>query len=430
MRKLTYLLTGILLFTSIIIGCNENNSPSSPSPTDSQEPPHQTENNPDTGNQSGLTGTGSTSIDGDADPNTIIQHSSIKEWGFQFNTSNELTALSYGTDTFILERAVMTTPNEESLFISSEALTNDSISILYFTHNPEDKDTLIGQIQTVTHPDVIQEIRDFINNAEEDNILDSYTEIENPEKVDFNIGFYKASYTVEHPFSFFSSGHVSFRNRNSQAYMMIADTAVEGERQMGVNIAIVSNSSPSTISYQEPLYLSFQQPYGAFSKNSNTTGLIEGLNTEGLDPLVMNIDTTTESLPLSFSFSQTLNINDQEAQLQIEVTSDMEPLHFSLGFLNTLRRAGSSFIQSIASLFSFEEDTDNTPTPPSIDRADQIQPLVSTPPQQALREFEQRSAHEAQQQATLEQHNAREAEQAITPTLRFAEGVTVSPSAD
>ncbi len=428
MRSLTYLLTGTLLFTSIIIGCNENQSPSSPSPTSDQESP-QTENSPDTSTQPVLVGAGSTSVN--TDPNTTLPNSSIKKWGFQFNASNELTAFSYGTNTFTFERVMMT--SDYPILISNNALTNDSISILHFTHNPEDKDVLIGQIQIVTHPDVIQEIRDFINGAGEDNTLDSYTEVETSEKVDFNISFYKTSYTVEHQFPFISSGNISFTNRKKQAYMMIADTVVEGERQAGVNIAIVSNSNPSTIAYQEPLHLSFQQPYGAFSTNSNTTGLIEGLNIEGLDPLItMNVDTTTESLPFSFSFSQTLHINDQDIELQIEVTSDMEPLHFEAGLLSTLRRAGSDFIQSIGSFFSSEQDTqDNTPTPPSIDRAeDQIQPLVQTPPQQALREFEQRSAHEAEQQAILEleQRNARESEQLNIPILRFSEGITVYPA--
>ena len=330
MRKLTYLLTGTLLFTSIIIGCEENKSPSSPDPTSHQP----------TGNQSALIGSDSSSID--AYPIANIQNAPIKNWGIQFNADNTVTALSYGTDIFTLQKTMMTS-DEYPILISNNALTNNSISILKFIYKSENNDVLIGQMQTVTHPDVIQEIRDFINDVDEDDTLNSYTEIENSEKVDFNISFYKASYTVEHQFSFFSSAHVSFRNRNPQAYMMIADTAVGEERQIGVNIAIISNSNPSTIAYQEPLHLSFQQPYGAFLTNSNTTGLIEGLDIEGLDPLTMNVDTTTD--PISFSFNQTLSVNDQEKELQITVTSDMEPLYFKTPVLNQLSRAFTNTLE-------------------------------------------------------------------------------------
>ncbi len=354
MRNLTYLLTGTLLFTSIIVGCKKDKSPSSSNPTGNQN--SNIENISNTEDHYALTDSGSTSIT-DVDTNENRHNLSIKKWGFQLNADNTVTALSYGTDIFTLQKA-MKTSDEYPILISNNALTSNSISILKFIYKSEHEDILIGQMQTVTHPDVIQEIRDFINGVDEDDTLNSYTELENSEKVDFNISFYKASYTVEHSFSFFSSANVSFRNRNPQAYMMIADTAVGEERQVGVNIALVSNSNPSTIAYQEPLHLSFQQPYAALSTNSNTTGFIEGLNIEGLDPLTMNVATTTTD-PISFSFSQTLSVNDQEKELQITVTSDMEPLYFETPVLNQLSRAFTNTLE-VAEDILYSDTAQNT----------------------------------------------------------------------
>ena len=415
MRNLTYLLTGTLLFIFIIVGCRENKSPSSSEPTSNPQK-----------NESAFPKAASTlTASTDVDVNTSIYNAPIKRWGVQFNANNTVTALSYGTDVFTLQNAMMTS-DEYPILISTNSLSTSRINILKLSHKSDMNTVLMGQIQTVTNPNVIQEISDLINGVEKDNTLNTYTEIESSEKVNFNISFYKASYSLSLPDQLVAR----FANRKRQAHIMIADTATAEDKQVGVSIGILSNSTPSYPVYQKPLYLSFQQPYEAFKTNSNNiTALIEGLNIEDLDPLTMNAATDVESHPISFSFSQTLHIDGQETELQIEVTSNMEPLYFKASHLNKVSSGLSAFAQSIKSFFFPEDDNteavqefdwneiyevptgqttqNNLPTPAPLDRtADQIQLQVQTSPESALREFEQQN----------------------TPILRFVEGIAVTPT--
>ena len=415
MRHLNYLLTGIFLFTFIIVGCREDNS--SPDLTTSHQHPQQT------------------------DKKWSFQLSEPKNDQIVYSVYNEkITDLKYGTDTFNLER-VMITPDQHPLFISNNS-SNDSINILKLNHHRKEDSSLmdevregrslIGEIQTVTNTNVIQEINDFINGKEEDPILDSYTEIKNSgETTTLRISFYKASYIIKDRADLPEQLLNRFRNRRDTAYMMITDTTIAGNKQVSVNIAIASKPTPSYLTYthQEPLYLSFQQPYEDFLRPSNLTGLMEGLNIEGLDPLAMTLDKKVEPNSITLTFNQTLNIDNKETPLQIEVTSNMESYYVNRPFLtlDDVKRAmnntldtGKDIVHWTTSFFSSLNPTPSPideyhnsgtePTYPNIgdthietsqalqnhqnqrieEEVDQMAFQVQTSPQNAIQEFEQR----------------------------------------
>ena len=340
MRNLTYLLTGTLLFTSIIVGCKKDKSPSPSNSTGNQN--SNIENISNTEDLYALTDSGSTSIT-DVDTNENRHNLSIKKWEFQVNDESSVTAISYGEDVFILER-FMTTPNEKLILISANNITNNSISILKLTHKSEDNDTLIGQVQTVTHPDVVQEIRAFINDPTENIILDSYTEAGTFEDAIFNISFYQASYTMKDDFFFPNPLSANFTHRQRMAYLMIANTTVANNRYVDANIVIASTPAPkfpvpvNAMRHEEPLNLSFQQSQEDFSVNTPTTALMEGLNIKEYNTLDMDVNTVFNNQSIVFTFNRYLQIYNRETQFQVEITSDMKPLNFSVSLSNVARR--------------------------------------------------------------------------------------------
>ena len=345
MRNLSYLLTGTFLFTFIIVGCKKNN----PSP----QQPH------------------------------------TKKWESQLNKNalissthiDESTVLKYESDIFNFEKPMKTPGSSPSLIlISSNNLTDDAVNILILTsYNEEDVDkertsALIGQVKTVTNTNVIQEISDFINGNEEDIILDSYTEIENStEKSSFRISFYKASYTIKDFPSLPSSLRRAFVYRQDQAYMMISDTTTPGQqRQVDVSISLLFDPINPHILYQEPIDISFQQYYEDFSTTSdNLTALMKGLNITGFDPFEMTMNKVIEPQSVRIIFNQVLDIEGKEIELQIEVESNMEPLHFNTlnpdkmkeAILNLLADAGKAFIE-----FSSTKDEDKKEASSSFSR--------------------------------------------------------------
>ena len=466
MRNLTYFaLTGALLCTFIIVGCREDTSP--PGSTDNQEAP--------TDSNHLLGGTNSTSTD----------INTSKRWSFQINDDNksiinrgEVTALRYEEDTFTLEKA-MVTPYQQPLLISNN-YSNGSINILKLDYNRDMIDNtngLRGQIQTITNTNVIQEIDNFIN-GNGDIILDSYTEIEDSEEMTpFAIAFYEASYEVKDRTSLPGQIFRPFHYRKDTAYMMIAKTETSEGRQLDVTTAIVFESTPAYLTYQPPLFLSFQQAEESFVGTSSLTGLLEGLGIQGLDPLQMSLDKTVTKVDnvqsIQLTFNQTLNIEGQEIELQIKIdSSNMDPLYLETPFSNIItqtfsdadnqdslwgeyaKEKAAALTQWAGSWFSSEDDegveneekvenTDSRPHSPHSwdnsyqeagiprswdnsyqagipqsrqveiankrirDEADQTLFQVQTSPQNALHEFEERES---------------------MPIVRFAEGVTVTPS--
>ena len=341
MRNLTYLLlTGIILSTFIIVGCK--NKPSSPPEFDEQSAHEE--------NGYVLEDSGSMKTNIDAHDLPIVNtpslpventklidtHNSIKRWKVQFNEDGEVISLIYGTDMFTLRRAMITS-DEYPILISNSDLTGSSVKILRLTHKSDSR--LIGKIQMVTDADVIREIRDFTNSNEQDPVLDSYAKIETSEEANFRISFYKALYSIQDQSSLPNHIRLGFNNRRSQAYMMVADTMVAEDRQVDININILPTNHFYLVN--DPLSLSFQQPYKEVWKDStesdNITALMEGLNVEGLDPLNMQVNKAVESQPITFTFNQALHTS-RDADLQIEVTSNMEPLHFEISWSNTITR--------------------------------------------------------------------------------------------
>ena len=346
MRNITHLLTGTLLFTFIIVGCRESKSPSSPEPTSNPQKnesalPKAT-STLTASNESALPNAASTlTASTDVDLNVNIQNSSIKKWGLQVN-EDRVTAISYGEDIFMLEE-FMTTPNDEVILISANSLTNDSIYILKLTHKSDAN--LIGYLQKITNPNVIQEITSFTNDSTENIVLDSYVEAETSEEAIFNISFYSASYTAE-DYSFFPTQlSANFTHRQRNAYMMIVDTTTAENTYVDVNIVIASTPAPkfpvpiNAMRHKEHLYLSFQQSSEDFSTSTPTIALMKGLDIEGYNHLNMNVRKASNNQSIVFTFNRHLQINDRNRRLTIEVTSDMRPLHFSLSLSNVATRA-------------------------------------------------------------------------------------------
>ena len=333
MRNLSHLLlTGIILSTFIIVGC-KNKSPLS---SDSNEQPaHEETRYLDDSGSITTIGANPLDVHNLAEVNTP---NPIKRWKVQFNENSEVISLRYGMDMFTLGRA-MITPNEELILISSNGLAGDSIRVLKLTHYTDSR--LIGEMQLITDVNVIQEIRDFINGNVQEPVLDSYATAENSEEANFRISFYKALYSVRDRSSLPNQIRTSLSGRRTHAYMMVADTMIaEDRRVVDINVNILP------IRYlhaaKDPLSLSFQQPYAEVWKDSlesdNVTALMEGLSSSNkdLNPLNMQVHKIVESQPITFTFNQTLYVFDGAVELQIAVTSDMEPLHFEVPWSNTM----------------------------------------------------------------------------------------------
>ena len=337
MRNLAYLLTGTLIFTSIILGCR--NDKSSSEPTNNQEP-HTEETH-----LLGATNVVSAGESAHLDVETNTHNAVTTRWQLEFNSKDEVTALKYAEDTFTLKHLMITPDeNEYPLFISDNGLTGNSINILKLTQRTQSH--LIGQVQTVTDATVLQEIRSFINGTENDNVLNSYTDIENSGEIaNFQMSFYKASHSVKNKHSLPGQLVARFSNRKDEAHIMIASTEISGNRQVDVSVNILpSDARINQYSlHQHPLHLFFQQPYEDFLNNSSLTALMEGLNMEGLDPLPMAMNKVVESNSITLHFNQNLTIDNKEVELQIEVASDMEPFHFETPFLTLASIEGPAY---------------------------------------------------------------------------------------
>ena len=97
-------------------------------------------------------------------------------WGMDLN-ANELSALQINTPdqthTFTFDRQkLMQTPEGDLLWISSD-VSGDSVTILKLTTVTES--AFIGQMLTTKNPSVINEVRSFTHqNDDNDPILNSY----------------------------------------------------------------------------------------------------------------------------------------------------------------------------------------------------------------------------------------------------------------